>query len=103
MPETSALYEHLQLVRSRPRIYIGGHGIDRLNAHLFGWKAHRHHFPDGDAWAEHFFADFHKYVAAQYGERRNMDWDAVIRTQETDPRKQVVLFYDLLDGFCAGG
>lgn len=99
---TSALYRHIRLVGTRPKIFLGGHGVDLLSANLYGWKAHRHHFPDGDGWADRFYATFHKFVAARYGERRNMDWHAIIKAQEPDPRRQMALFYDLLEAFCEG-
>ena len=76
--ESSPLYQHILLVGTKPKIFLGDHGADLLSANLYGWKAHRHHFPDGDAWAQHFYDRFHKFVAAQYGERRNMDWPAMI-------------------------
>lgn len=98
-PENSALYQHLLLIKSRPAIFLGGHSIDRLNANLYGWKAHRHSFPDGDVWADSFFADFHGFVAAFYNERRKLDWHAIIAGQTAEPRGQLALFYDLLESF----
>ncbi len=98
--EQSMLFKHLQLVRTKPRIYIGGHDVGLLSANLYGWKAHRYHVPDNDPWAGHFYENFHKFVASKYGERRKVDWHNVIRAQEVDARKQLVLFYDLLAEFC---
>ena len=100
-PENSLLHAHLMLIRTKPRIFIGGHDVGLLSAHLYGWKAHRHHTPDDDPWAQAFFDTFHKFVAAKYGERRNMDWPALIRAQEPDQRAQFALFYELLAEFCA--
>lgn len=99
MSDTSPLYQHLMLLQSRPAIFLGGHSIDRLNANLYGWKAHRHNHPDGDSWADHFFAEFHKFVASKYGETKKLDWHQVIAKQVTGPREQLSLFYTLLTEF----
>ncbi len=99
--ETSPLYRHLMQLKSRPAIFLGGHSLERLNANLYGWKAHRHQFADSDDWADHFFDHFHGFVAAQYGVRQKRDWHDVIAAQVGDPRAQLALFYKLLALFDA--
>jgi hypothetical protein len=100
--EQSTLYKHIQLVRTRPRIFLGGYGVALLSANLYGWKAHRFHVPDNDLWASYFYDNFHLFVAQNYGEKRKVDWHAVIRAQEPDARAQMTLFDTLLTEFCEG-
>lgn len=100
--EQSTLYKHLQLVRTKPKIFLGGHDVGLLSANLYGWKAHRFHVPDNDPFAGYFYDNFHLFVARKYGERRKVDWHNVIRAQVPEQRAQLALFYDLLAEFCEG-
>lgn len=96
----SRLYNHLQSLRKRPGMYVGEITADRLGLLLGGWNMHRVDSPDGDEWAECFFANFHKFVEARYSVRRTIGWHGIIEEQAKDGSAQIELFFDLLMNFC---
>lgn len=101
LPADSALLEYILMTERRPAMYYGSSNVDDVRHHLEGWRAHRRVVGDNDAFADHFFRNFHSFVEAYYQDNRTIGWNGLLRENTSSEEEGFRTFVSLLKQFAS--